>query len=171
MGEGIYLKVAWEIHGLSRGTGRWLSPSFMVCWVRELFSATDSLFILSLHPPAGSQSITGDLEQERETQDQSSRMRQGGQRKCKDRAIVWKFIYAACWFVATHRETNVYGKLQKPPGSLGTVSIDFVMIFISVQTWLYLLEVILHFDHATDCNPNKGQWDVQMLLSSALFLV
>lgn len=107
-----FLRNTWS---LSHRTGRWLSLSFMVCWVRELFSATDSLFILPPHPPVGSQSITGDLKRGRETQDQSSRIRQW-RKKCKDRPRVWKFICAACWFVATHRETDVYGKLQEPLG-------------------------------------------------------
>lgn len=47
--------------------------------------ATDSLFILSLLTPVEFQSISRDLEQERETEDKSSGERQG-EREHKDRA-------------------------------------------------------------------------------------
>lgn len=47
--------------------------------------ATDSLFILSVHTPVGSQSITRDLEREREAEDKSSGVREW-ERERKDRA-------------------------------------------------------------------------------------
>lgn len=75
--------------------------------------ATDSLFILSPLPPVGSQSISRDLERERETEDKSF----GGREKARGMRVqgqsrARRFICAACRFVATHRETNAYGKLQ-----------------------------------------------------------
>lgn len=54
---------------------------FMLGWMRELFMATDSLFILSLLPPVGSQSISRDLERERETEDKSSEKRKRGRER------------------------------------------------------------------------------------------
>lgn len=47
--------------------------------------AADSLFILSVLTPVGSQSISRDLERDRETEDKSSEGRQRG-REHKDRA-------------------------------------------------------------------------------------
>lgn len=49
--------------------------------------ATDSLFILSPFPPVGSQSISRDLERERETEDKSfGGRRRHEERERKDRA-------------------------------------------------------------------------------------
>ena len=85
---------------------------FMLVWVRELFMATDSLFILSLLPPVGSQSISRDFERGRGDRGQLWREAQG--KRAQGRSRVWRFICAACQFVAAQGETNAYGKLQEP---------------------------------------------------------
>lgn len=64
--------------------------------------------------------------------------------KAQGRCRLWGFIYAACRSVTTRRETNAYGKLQESPLWLCSTSMDFVMIFISVQ--YRLAEVILLYD-------------------------
>lgn len=92
-----------------------------------LFMATDSLFILSLLTPVEFQSISRDLEQELETEDKSSGEKAvcGGVRglgsvvgvgvRAQGQSQAMRFICAASWFVATHRETNAYGKLEGSP--------------------------------------------------------
>lgn len=71
--------------------------------------ATDSLFILYLLTPVELQSISRDLAQERETEDKSSGERAQGQSGAE------RFIWAAWWFVATHKETNADGKIEESP--------------------------------------------------------
>lgn len=58
---------------------------FMLGGLRELFMATDSLFILSSHPPVLVRSITRDLEWEKETEHNLSGAKQK-ERKRKDTA-------------------------------------------------------------------------------------
>lgn len=90
--------------------------------------ATDSLFILSLHLPVGSQSITWNLKRERERgRQRTSHLKRGRERE-QGQSKAWRFISAARWFVTTHRETNAYGKLQESPLQLWRLSIDFVVV-------------------------------------------
>lgn len=74
---------------------------FMLGWVRELFMATDSLFILSLLTPVGSQSISRDLERERETEDKSSGERQGRESTRTEQSVE---IYLCCLSVCGHTQ-------------------------------------------------------------------
>lgn len=77
---------------------------FMLGWMRELFMATDSLFILSLLPPVGSQSISRDLERERETEDKSSEKRRGGGGSESTRTEQSVEIYLCCLSVCGHTQ-------------------------------------------------------------------
>lgn len=73
---------------------------FMSLWVRELFMATDFLFILPLLPLVGSQSISRDLKRERETEDKSSGERQMGSESARTEQNVE--IYLCCLSVCGH---------------------------------------------------------------------
>ena len=85
--------------------------------------ATDSLFILFLLPPVGSQSISRDLERERETEDKSSGGRQKEEEREGERERAQGrraergdlFVLPVGLWPHTVGETNAYGKLQKSP--------------------------------------------------------
>lgn len=66
--------------------------------------ATDSLFILSLLTPVEFQSISRDLEQERETEDKSSGERQGERESTRTEQSVE--IYLCCLTVCGHTQAD-----------------------------------------------------------------
>ncbi len=76
--------------------------------------ATDSLFIFSLAPSTRVPiNIQGLGAREGDRGQVIWREAEGGSAQGQHRA--WRFICAACWFVATRRETNAHGKLQESP--------------------------------------------------------
>lgn len=116
--------------------------------VREVFMATGSLFIFFFLAPSRRVPINiqglGARERDRgQVICRKATGREGGrERECKD--IAERGDLFVLLSVATHRETNAFGKLQDDPPWLWSTLIDFLMIFISVQYWL--AEVIVVYD-------------------------
>lgn len=142
-GEAIFYKTSLRNSWPLLWVWQMIILPFMLGWARVLSMATDSLFILSLLTPVEFQSISRDLEQELETEDKSSGEKAGVGGvggvvgvwvRAQGRSQAMRFICAAWRFVATHRETNAYEKLEGSPLWLWSTSIDFVMFFISVQS-------------------------------------
>lgn len=145
--EALCMKVAWKKY-MTTSSG--LADDYPSLHVRVSERAVHGhwLFIYLIPAPSSRVPINNLEPEARERgRQRTSHLKRGRERE-QGQSKAWRFISAARWFVTTHRETNAYGKLQESPMQLWRLSIDFVVVFISVQYWLavFYSEVILVYN-------------------------